>query len=102
MKTGLSAVIGSWKMKPISAPRIAPHVPLAELEQIAAPVEADRAAVNLAGRLHEPENRQRRHRFAAARFADDAQRFAAPQLEADVIDRPHDAAAGILKVVVRS
>ena len=71
------------------------HVALAELEQIGAPVEADGTAVNLAGRLHESKNRQRRHRLAAARLADDAESFAAAQLEADVIDRSHDAAGNL-------
>ena len=50
--------------------------------------------MGLAGRLNEAQNRQRRHRLAAARLADDAQRFAAPEIEADVIDRLNDAAAG--------
>ena len=51
--------------------------------------------MSLAGGLDEAENGQRRHRFPAARFPDDAQRFAAPQLQADVIDRPHHAARNL-------
>ena len=71
------------------------HVAFAQFEQVAPAIEADGAAQNLSRRLDQSENRQRRHRLAAAGFADDAQGFAAAQLQADVIDRAYGAAAGI-------
>ena len=66
-----------------------PHVPLAQLEQILAAVEFHRSTDCFAGRLHEPQNRHRRHRLPAARFADQSQRLASTKLEADVVHRSY-------------
>ena len=62
------------------------HLALAERAEIAS-LEDDRAGGDPSGRLHEPHDRERRQRFAAARFADQAERFAGGNREADV-DRP--------------
>ena len=48
--TGLSEVIGSWKIIEISLPRTRAHLRLVELQQVDA-VEADRAADDAAGRI---------------------------------------------------
>ena len=69
------------------------HVALAQLEEIAAAVEADRAPIGFPRRLNQPQDRQRRHRLAAARFANDSKRLAPAQLQADVIDGPNHATA---------
>ena len=100
-------------MKPISAPRIARISRSLQLEQIVPAVEARSARPRLAGRLNEAQNRQRGHRLAASGLADEAQRFAAAQLEADMIDRANDPvepegggqapgrAGGVLSVICR-
>src|SRR5688572_20365960 len=69
------------------------HVALAQLEEIAAAVEADRAPIGFPRRLNQPQDRQRRHRLAAAGFADDSKRLAPAQLQADAIDCPNHATA---------
>jgi hypothetical protein len=52
-----------------------------QLQEIGA-VEEDAAAGDPAGRLNQPHDRGGRHRFAAARFADQAEGFAATHREA--------------------
>ena len=77
VSTGLSEVIGSWKIIAMSLPRTPRIVGFVELQQIDA-VERDRAADDAAGRIgHQPHDRQRGHALAAAGFADDRQRLAA-------------------------
>ena len=61
------------------------HRRLAELEQVAA-LEQDPAAGDAAGRLHQPHDRQSGHRLAAPRFADQPERLAGVDLEADLVD----------------
>ena len=51
VNTGFSAVIGSWKMSAMPAPRTAPHLALGERQQVAA-LEIDAPAEDAAGRLH--------------------------------------------------
>ena len=68
VSTGLSEVIGSWKIIAMSLPRTRAHRFLVEREQIDA-AELDRAAGDAAGRIgHQPHQRQRGHAFAAARI----------------------------------
>ena len=75
--TGFSEVIGSWKIIEISLPRTSRISASLSCTQILA-VEPDRAADDAARRVrHQPHQRQRGHRLAAAGFADDRQRFAA-------------------------
>src|SRR5215217_1772830 len=45
-------------------------------------------------RRQEAQDRQRRHRLAAARLADDAERLAGFEVERDAVDGAHDAVAG--------
>src|SRR5436190_22432128 len=70
-----------------------PHLALGLREQILA-IETDRAADDLGvGLRHQPQDRQRSHRFAAARLADNAETLAGIELEADAVDGPVDATA---------
>ena len=61
---------------------------LRELVQHAA-LEADLAGLDPRRRHEQPHDRERRHRLAAARLADDAERLAAIDREADAVDRVH-------------
>ena len=64
-----------------------PHLLFGQRQQIAA-LKQNRAAGDAAGLLDEPDDRKRRHRLAAARFADQPQRFALADLERHVVRRP--------------
>ena len=68
-------------------------------------VKDDLAADDLSRRFRDqPHHREIRHRFAAARFADDAERLALFQLERDPVNRLDDAVFGLeigLQVVDR-
>src|SRR5436190_3670283 len=64
------------------------HLALARRGEVAA-LEAHAAGRDASRRLDETENRQRRHRFAAARLADEAERFPGLDVEADVVDHGH-------------
>ena len=64
-----------------------------ERQQVPA-LEFDCSAYDGARRRDEPHDRQARHRLAGARFADDGDRLAAPDVEADAVDGPHDAVLG--------
>ncbi len=76
VSTGLRLVIGSWKIIEILWPRMLAHLLVGERGQLA-PVEAHRAGDDAAGlRRDQPQDRQRRHRLAAAGLADDAERLA--------------------------
>ena len=77
VSTGLSEVIGSWKIIEMSLPRTCAHRLVVERQQVDAG-ELDRAADDAAGRIgHQPHQRQRGDALAAAGFADDRQRLAA-------------------------
>ncbi len=90
VKTGLSDVIGSWKIIEISLPRIA-RISRGLAEQEFAPAEPHGAADDPSGRLrHEPEDRQRRDALAAARLADDRERLARVHLERHAVHGAHD------------
>jgi hypothetical protein len=70
------------------------HVLLGQRQQILAGV-ADAAAGDAPGRRrHQPHDRQRGDRLAAARLADDAERRAARHRERDAVDRAHRAPIG--------
>ena len=85
--TGLSEVIGSWKIIDIRLPRMPRIVSSSSAEQVGA-FQRDGAADDLAGRVrHQPHDGERGHALAAAGFADDRQRLAAADVERDVVDR---------------
>ena len=90
--TGFSAVIGSWKISAMRGAAHRAHLALGQRQQVAA-LEQDAAAGDAARRLQQPQDRQRGHRLAAARLADQAERLARRDLKADVVDG-RDAATG--------
>ena len=75
VNTGLSDVIGSWKIIAIRLPRIARISSLGEREQVLAARSVIVPAGDAPGRRRDqPHDRQRGHALAAARLADDAER----------------------------
>ena len=62
------------------------HRPSRRASSRSRPLNRMRPAGDAAGRLHQPHDRQRGHRLAAARFADQPERLAGANLEADVVD----------------
>src|SRR5882672_499086 len=64
------------------------HLALAERHEIAS-LEPQAAARDSTRRLHQPHDRQRGHRLAAARLADEAERLARADLEAHIVDGGH-------------
>ena len=91
VKTGLSAVIGSWKMSAISPPRTS-CISRSEQAAQVAPLVEDPARLDASGRLDQPHDRERGQRLAAARFADQAERLARCDRKADVDDGRREAA----------
>ena len=85
VNTGLSAVIGSWKTRAISAPRTL-CIARSSSDSRSRPLNRS-AAGNPPGVLHEAQNRQRRHRLAASGLAHQAQRLTRIDVKADVDDR---------------
>ncbi len=80
---GFRAVKGSWNTMPIPAPRMLAERRLGQGQEVG-PLEAERARGSR--RLgQEPDQSQRQQRFAGPGFADDPQRFAALDLEADIL-----------------
>jgi hypothetical protein len=67
------------------------HLPVVELRQVLA-VEEDRPAYDLRGRFrNETHDRERRDGLAATGLTDDPERLALLHVEADPVDRLHDA-----------
>ncbi len=58
-------------------------------------VHHDLPAGDSAGRGDQPDDRHRGHAFAAAAFADQAERFAARNAQRDIIDRADHALVGV-------
>ena len=90
LSTGLSEVIGSWKIIEMRSPRMRAHLLLAQREQVAAAV-AHRAGMAPRRHRHQAQDRERGDALAAARFADDAERLAVVHREGDAVDRAHRA-----------
>ena len=95
VSTGLRLVIGSWKIIEMRWPRrlfisssasVVSSSPSKRIEPCgdAAGLGRDQA-----------QDGERRHRLAAARFAHDAQRLAARQVERHAVDGAHDAVEGV-------
>ena len=85
--TGLSEVIGSWKIIEMRLPRIA-RISASSRPSRSVPSSVNGAADDPARRIrHQPHDRQRGHALAAAGLADDGQRLAAANAERDVVDR---------------
>ena len=95
VRTGLSEVIGSWKIIAMSLPRIDAHLLVRHLQDIVA-LEEDLAGDDLARRAgDQAHDREPGHALAAARLADDAERFARHDVERDIVDRLDDAVLGL-------
>ena len=90
--TGLSAASASWNTIAMCSPRNGSSSLLGPAEQVLAP------ELDLAGDLcvlrEQTEDRHRRDRLARARLPHDAERLAREDVEADVVDRVHDAVVG--------
>ena len=94
-RTGLSEVIGSWKIIEMSRPRISRISFGGEFEQVAA-FEQHAAFGHPAGGLRQQaHDGERRHRLAAAGLADDGDHLAAIDGVGNAVDRVHDAARGV-------
>ena len=71
------------------------HLLVAQRDEVLS-LELDAAAgLDSARRLNQPQDRQRGDRLSAARFADDPDRLAGPDVEGDAVDRARDAALGV-------
>ena len=94
VSTGLSDVIGSWKIMAISLPRIDRTCSSDMLEDVVA-LEHDFARDDLAGRAgDQAHDRQAGHALAAAGFADDAERLTRHHVEGNIVDGLHHAILG--------
>ena len=71
VNTGLSAVIGSWKIMAMRVPRSAPHVAGGSASR-SSPSSSDARRRRASIGRQQAEQRQRERRLAAAAFADDA------------------------------
>ena len=91
--TGLSEVIGSWKIMAMSRPRMRRISSSDEVQQLAA-VEADRSLGAGRARRQQPHDGERRYRLAGARLADDGHHLAGVDRIAQVLDRAHRAVGG--------
>ena len=85
--TGLSDVIGSWKiMRDLAAAHLA-HLAARAAARGRGRESAPAPPMMRPGRIaHQAHDRQRGHRLAAARLADDAERAAGREREADAVD----------------
>ena len=92
--TGLSEVIGSWKIIAISFAPDPAHRLRVKAEEVT-PLPEDLAPDDLAGgRRYETENRERRHTLPASRFTHHPERPAGAYRKAHPIDRPGEALVG--------
>ena len=90
--TGLSEVIGSWKIIDILLPRSLRRSS-ADSVSTSRSAEQHRLGLDLARRArHQAHDRERRHALAAAGFADQADGAAARHAEADAVDGAEQAA----------
>ena len=88
VNTGFSDVIGSWKIIEMSAPRSRAARRRRQLQRVAAAVEdAARRVDDRVLRRQQAQDRQRRHRLAAARFADQRDGAFARDVEGDALHR---------------
>ena len=89
---GLSEVIGSWKTIPISLPRTL-RISASLSSTRSRPSKTDLAAGDVPAAGEQAHDRHRGHRLAAAGLADDADRLARLDLEAQAVDGVDGAAA---------
>ena len=75
-RTGLSVIIGSWKIIAMRLPRSA-RISLVRQRREVLALEQDRAADDAAGRIDQADDREAGDRLARAGFADQPQDLAA-------------------------
>ena len=93
--SGLSEVIGSWKIIEIWLPRMCRSASGGSFIR-SSPLKVDHAGRMRGRRVgEEAQDRERGHRLARARFADQRHRLALADLEGDVLHRMRDLAAGM-------
>ena len=97
--TGLSAAIGSWKTNPMPAPRTCRMSRSGSVSR-SRPWKITWPAATRPGGCTQANQRERRDRLAAARLADQPQRFALADLERHVVDG-HDGRGRVSNTVVR-
>ena len=86
VRTGLRLVSGSWKTIAISSPRTWRSSSSAEREQVAAAEEDATALDPAGGPRQQPGEGEAGDALAAAGLADEAERLAGQELEADAVD----------------
>ena len=92
-RTGLSEVIGSWKIIEMSRPRIS-RISSSERSSRSAAVEQDAALRHPPGLGEQAHDRERGDRLAAAGLADKGDDLAAINRIGNAVDRPDGAARG--------
>ena len=96
-KTGLSEVIGSWKIIDIDLPRTLAHLPRSRDAVRSAPRRHDLPDVDPHRRGQQTHHGEHRQALARAGFADDAEHLVRRHVERDAVDQPrHAASAGHL------
>ncbi len=94
VRTGLSEVIGSWKIMAMRLPRMSRISASLSASEIDA-LEADAAGNGAAEPVRQQaQHGERRHALAAAGFADDAQRLAGTDRERHAVDGARDPVLG--------
>ena len=88
--SGLSRVIGSWKMSPRSGPAEATQLLVRHPDEVPAAVE--HLPVRDGCLREQPEDPAPERRLPAARLADEAQDLPGADVERHSVDRPHGAA----------
>jgi len=95
VSTGFREVIGSWKDHGNLAAPDAPHLLVADLQQVPA-IEPDLTGHSSRRRVRDQaHNGHRGHALAAAGFTDEAQGLARPNLETHTINSLDSAVAGV-------
>ena len=95
LKTGFSAVSGSWKIIETSLPRSARSRASDGRQQILAAEHDPPGREPRRGRRHQAHDRHGRDRLARAGFADDAERLSRADVPAHPVDRPHHTVVGV-------
>ena len=95
VSTGLSEVIGSWKIIEIAVAADRAHLASRSARAGRGRGSGSRRRRCGPAARHQAQDRQRGDALAAARLADDAQRLAGVHRERHAVDRAHHAVAGV-------
>jgi hypothetical protein len=94
VRSGLSEVIGSWKIIDMSRPRIS-RIASSSRSSSALPSKVTRPAGAAGQPRQQPHDRERRDRFSRARLADDGDHLAGLDMETQPLDRADGPARGL-------